>query len=256
MKKSMRVFFSLAAAVILISLSLPALAAENPAVSVPVSIALENALEVSEDYTVVLKADDASYPMPEGSSDGELKTVIKGEASVNLPSISYNHVGIYTYTIFEEVGANEKCTYDSTVYTLTVYITNEEDGSGLEATAVLYPKTQGVKLSCAEFKNVYEPEPTPEPTNTPSPSPSVTPSVTPSVSPSVTPSVSPSVTPSATPNVTPSVTPSAAPTKVPTNSDTPKTGDDFKPVLYGALFGVSLVAIVGMFFTRKNKSEK
>ncbi len=244
MKKSMRVFFGLAAAVILISLSLPALAAENPAVSVPVSVTLENAPEVSEDYTVVLKADDASYPMPEGSYDGELKTVINGEASVNLPSITYNHVGIYTYTIFEEVGANEKCTYDSTVYTLTVYITNEEDGSGLEATAVLYPETQGDKLSCAEFKNVYEPEPTPEPTNTPSPSPSVTPSV------------SPSVTPSATPNVTPSVTPSAAPTKVPTNSDTPKTGDDFKPVLYGAVFGVSLVAIVGMFFTRKKKSEK
>ncbi len=232
MKKSMRVFFILAAAVILISLSLPALAAENPTVSVPVSVTLENAPEVSEDYTVVLKADDASYPMPEGSADGELKTVINGEASVNLPSISYNHVGIYTYTIFEEVGANEKCTYDSTVYTLTVYITNEEDGSGLEATAVIYPETQGVKLSCAEFKNVYEPEPT----NTPSPSPSVTPSVTPSVS--------------------PSVTPSAAPTKVPTNSDTPKTGDDFKPVLYGTVFGVSLVAIVGMFFTRKKKSGK
>ncbi len=240
MKRTMRVFFSLAAAVILISLSLPALAAENPTVSVPVSVTLENAPEVSEDYTVVLKADDASYPMPEGSSDGELKTVINGEASVNLPSITYNHVGIYTYTIFEEVGTNEKCTYDSTVYTLTVYITNEEDGSGLEATAVLYPETQGDKLACAEFKNVYEPEPTPEPTNTPSPSPSP----------------SPSVTPSATPNVTPSVTPSAAPTKVPTNSDTPKTGDDFKPVLYGAVFGVSLVAIVGMFFTRKKKSEK
>ena len=66
--------------------------------------------------------------------------------------------------------ASGACTYDDTVYALTVYVTNAEDGSGLEATAVLYPDSEGDKQPGADFNNAYETvKPTPTPAPTPKP---------------------------------------------------------------------------------------
>ena len=50
------------------------------------------------------------------------------------------------------------------VYALKVTITNKADYSGLEATAVLYPDTDGEKLTGAEFANKYKVDP---PSDTP-----------------------------------------------------------------------------------------
>ena len=44
------------------------------------------------------------------------------------------------------------------MYTLVVTITNKEDYSGLEATAALYPDSDGEKLPGAEFLNKYKVE--------------------------------------------------------------------------------------------------
>ena len=81
--------------------------------------------------------------------------------------ITYDRPGIYTYTVYQEPGTNAKCTYDRTIYNLTVYIVNAEDGSGLEAAAVLHPSTGGDKLAGVEFRNQYETEGTPPPEDTP-----------------------------------------------------------------------------------------
>lgn len=151
----------------MMSMSIPAFAAENPGVSIPVSVSLSGTLpKPAEDFTIKLRADNASYPMPEGSVGDVYTMTITGADTKNLPTITYNRVGIYTYTIYQVAGSNSKCTYDDTVYALTVYITNAEDGSGLEATAVLYPDSEGDKLPGAEFKNVYETE---KPTTTDTP---------------------------------------------------------------------------------------
>ena len=113
---------------------------------------------------VVLKADDSAYPMPEGSVDGAYSLTITGEDTENFPTITYDRVGIYTYTVYQVAGTNQKCTYDDTVYTLKVTISNKEDYSGLEATAVLYPGSDGDKLPGAEFANKYKVDP---PSDTP-----------------------------------------------------------------------------------------
>lgn len=136
----------------------PAFAAEQPGVSVPVTVSLSGTLpKPAEDFTVKLKADNADFPMPEeGAENGIYTMTITGEGTKNIPTITYSRVGVYTYTIYQEAGTNKKCTYDDTEYTLTVYITNAEDGSGLEATAVLYPDSEGDKLPGAEFENKYE----------------------------------------------------------------------------------------------------
>ena len=46
----------------------PAIAAEPPAVTIPVTISLSGTLpSTAEDFVIMLKADDASYPMPAGA---------------------------------------------------------------------------------------------------------------------------------------------------------------------------------------------
>ncbi len=247
MKNKISGIFSLAlTALLLLSASVSAFATETPEVIIPVSVSLSGAVpETAEDYTVVMKADDSSFPMPNGTESDEYELTVTGEGKANFPSISYNHVGVYTYTISEEKGTNEKCTYDSTVYSLTVYITNAEDGNGLEATAVLYSSLGGDKLDTAEFINSYEAEPTPTPTAEPTatPKPTEKPTPTPTAEPTVKPTETPTVNPTATPTVT----------KAPT--DTPKTGDTSKPMLYTVLFGVSLIAIVVLLFTKKKSTN-
>ena len=158
MRKWLNVFLALVMTVICsTTMILPAYAAELPGVSVPVTISLSGTLPYpAEDYVVVLKADDSAYPMPEGSVDGAYSLTITGEDTENFPTITYDRVGIYTYTVYQVAGINQKCTYDDTVYTLMVTISNKEDYSGLEATAVLYPDSEGDKLPGAEFDNEYE----------------------------------------------------------------------------------------------------
>lgn len=147
------------------TLVLPAYAAELPGVSVPVTISLSGTLPYpAEDFTVVLKADDTAYPMPEGAVDGAYSLTITGEDSENFPAITYDRVGVYTYTLYQVAGTNPKCTYDDTVYSLTVTISNREDYSGLEATAVLYPDSDEDKLPGAAFANQYQVDP---PSDTP-----------------------------------------------------------------------------------------
>lgn len=161
MKKWVNVFFALVmAAMCSVTMALPAYAAELPEVSVPVTISLSGTLpHPAEDYTVVLKADDGAYPMPDGTVDETYTMTITGEDTKNFPAITYDRVGIYTYTIYQAAGTNKKCTYDDTVYALTVTITNKADYSGLEATAVLYPDSDGEKLPGAEFENKYKVDP-------------------------------------------------------------------------------------------------
>lgn len=155
----------------MVSMSIPAFAAESPEVSIPVSVSLSGTLpKPAEDFTIKLRADNASYPMPEGANRDVYTMTITGADTKNLPIIAYNRVGVYTYTIYQVAGSNRKCTYDDTVYALTVYVTNAEDGSGLEATTVLYPDSEGDKQPGADFNNAYEMvKPTPTPAPTPKP---------------------------------------------------------------------------------------
>ena len=139
---------------------LPAYAAELPAVSVPVTISLSGTLPYpAEKFKVVLKADKAEYPMPKGTVNGACSMTITGADQENFPVITYDQVGVYTYTIYQVAGSNKKCKYDDTVYSLIVTVSNKADYSGLEVTAVITPDSEGEKMPGAEFQNKYKVEP-------------------------------------------------------------------------------------------------
>lgn len=139
-------------------------ASSLPSLKLPVTVKLSGRPPTEdEDYTIVLKADNPEYTMPEGSLDESYNMTIQGEGSKELPEINFSSVGVYTYTISQLAGVNELASYDDKVYNLVVFVTNAKNGSGLEITVNLYLLGEKEKQDELLFLNNYEKEPSPPP---------------------------------------------------------------------------------------------
>ena len=139
-----------------VTLVLPAFAAETaPSVEVPVTVSLSGSKpKPAEEYTIRLKAIDGA-PLPADAENDEFTVQIKGPGKLPLGPISFDRVGVYEYTISQDKGKNVRCKYDKTVYNMTVYVTNAEDYSGLEANYVVYTEGQVDKVENVTFRNAY-----------------------------------------------------------------------------------------------------
>lgn len=104
-------------------------------------------------FTFYLKADNTTYPMPEGSADGLKSIVINGAGSVDFGNITYTRAGTYTYTVYERTGSASGYTYDTTVYHMTVVIT--ETNGKLSATRTI-TNASGTVQTGLVFTNAYD----------------------------------------------------------------------------------------------------
>ncbi len=101
-------------------------------------------------FHFTMKADDSTYPMPEGSVDGA-KTIETGTGSYEFGVMEYEKVGIYTYTVTENNDGVANFTYDDTAYTVKVVV--EKIDGKLKATRTV---TQGSEtLDSITFTNHY-----------------------------------------------------------------------------------------------------
>lgn len=164
MKRRLHVFFALVMAVMCcMTMILPVTAAAaEKTVSVPVSVKLTGTRPYpAETYQIVLQAKDANNPMPEGAAEGFYVLRVTGENDkASFPAMTYHKVGIYEYTIYQLAGTNKQCTYDKSVYTLKVTISNNADYTDFEANVALRKDNDvnepvGQKLGGAEFVNRY-----------------------------------------------------------------------------------------------------
>ena len=93
-----------------------------------------------------------------------------------FPALTYDEAGTYTYTVREKNTGASRVTYDTTVYSVTVQV-RDEDGQ-LKADIIL-------PASGLTFTNTYTPEPAPtpapttKPTNTPAPAATAAPTPAP-----------------------------------------------------------------------------
>jgi len=95
-------------------------------------------VDEEETYNITLKADDSSYPMPAGSSNGTYTLKALGNQQTDFPEIIYDTLGVYTYTIHQQAGSNEFATYDDTLYTLTVSVINDTKSGGIKAVPAIH----------------------------------------------------------------------------------------------------------------------
>ena len=175
--KSMQKFVAalLGTALCAVLLATAAFAQGSVAVTLPVSIRTAGAdPEPNAAYTICLQAVD-NAPMPDGAQNGQYSITVQGAGDYTFPQITYTAPGIYYYQISHAAGADTRCTYDATVYDVTVAITNRQDGTGLESSVTAHTGPSADKRDAMLFTNVYAPCPTTPPTATPAPTPAPTP---------------------------------------------------------------------------------
>jgi len=104
-------------------------------------------------FVFYLKADNAAYPMPQGSVSGIKTVTISGAGSADFGNITYTQAGTYTYTVYERTGTASGYTYDSTVYHMTVVVT--ENNNNLTATRTITNASGAVQTGLV-FTNAYD----------------------------------------------------------------------------------------------------
>ena len=171
--KSMQKFVAalLGTALCAVLLATAAFAQGGVAVTLPVNPSTAGAdPEPNAAYTLCLQAVD-NAPMPDGAQNGQYSVTVQGAGDYTFPQITYTAPGIYYYQISHVAGADTRCTYDATVYDVTVAITNKQDGTGLESTVTAHTGPSADKRDAMLFTNVYAPCPTTPPTATHTPKP-------------------------------------------------------------------------------------
>lgn len=129
---------------------LPARAAGDftPEVTIPVTVDLTGTLPETPDvFSIQLKANQASCPMPSGAADGvytlPLNAGVDAQGKPNDSAsgsfvLEFERLGIYTYTIRQLSIGDEDCYQDDTVYNLTVYVTNTDKYDGFQTSIAIY----------------------------------------------------------------------------------------------------------------------
>jgi len=148
------------ALVLVLMLCGAALAAQEPVtVDQEVIITLSGTLpNVRETYTVVMEALDGNNPMPGGQIGGTYSIDIYGPVRENsgwFPTMTFDHVGRYKYKIWQVPGTHKRCTYDDTVYTMTVVVMNADDYESFETVVVINDDEGGPKTDNNLFHNQY-----------------------------------------------------------------------------------------------------
>lgn len=119
----------------------------------PVQKAVNGAPAVAGTFTFRFASDSTAAPMPDGSSGG-VKTFSRvGPGQAEAGTITFTEPGDYSYTISEVNGEVSGYTYDKTVYTMTVKVT-EENGQLQKFTQ--FVKADGTAVSAMSFTNTFK----------------------------------------------------------------------------------------------------
>lgn len=103
-------------------------------------------------FTFVFEAVDGA-PMPEGASDGKIEATIDGAGETEFGNTDYTQAGVYTYKCYEVNDGADGYTYDNTVYTVRVAVTETVDGFKVERTIV---NQNGEVADGLDFTNTYK----------------------------------------------------------------------------------------------------
>ena len=112
-----------------------------------------------ETFTVVMEALDGNNPMPGGQTGGTYSIEILGQNKTGnagwFPTMTYTKPGVHKYKVWQVPGDHPRCTYDDTVYTMTVQVTNTPDFEAFELVVFFNDNEGGPKPDNNLFHNEY-----------------------------------------------------------------------------------------------------
>lgn len=103
-------------------------------------------------FTFVFEGLDGA-PMPEGAKDGKITASVDGEGTIEFGNSEYTKAGVYTYKCYEVNDGAEGYTYDKTVYTVRVAVTETVEGFKVERSIV---DESGKSHDSLTFENTYK----------------------------------------------------------------------------------------------------
>ena len=109
--------------------------------------------ETASKFTFVLTAKEASYPMPAGSTGTVKEISITGAGSAEFGDITFTKPGTYVYTISEKNSGVDGYTYDTTVYTVSYTVTQEDGELKVQRTI---SDSKANTVTAVEFTNSYK----------------------------------------------------------------------------------------------------
>lgn len=146
-------------ALLLLLLPLQARAAEYKCTAeLPVEVRTSGAA-TAERFTITLTPEDGA-PAPAADT-----VQVKGSGTAGFTGLTYTAPGDYRYTVRQCAGGTAHMTYDATVYTVTVRVTNQPNG-GLGA-EIWATGGSSEKTGLLLFQNRYDPPAAPTPTPAP-----------------------------------------------------------------------------------------
>ena len=94
--------------------------------------------------------------VPRDAQSDKATNVREGEGTLEFDKLTFDRTGVYTYTVDEQDGNLGGVTYDRTVHTVTVTVTEDTKSHKLAA-SVAYSNGQASEKSIL-FRNTYQPE--------------------------------------------------------------------------------------------------
>lgn len=154
-----RIVLEVALLLLLLPLQARAAACQTTA-ELPVEVRCAGAA-TAERFAITLTPEDGA-PAPAQDT-----VQIQGSGTASFTGLSYTAPGDYRYTVRQSMGSTPHTTYDATVYTVTVRVTNQP-GGGL-GTEIWATGGSGDKTGLLLFQNRYDPPaaPTAAPTAAP-----------------------------------------------------------------------------------------
>ena len=215
--KKFRTSVGILMTLVLLAFPSAAFAEENGCtVTIPTTVEVtETSAPSDTEFKVILTSLDEDAPMP-----SESVGIVKGAGSMVFGPINYTVPGDYHYSISQEMGNAANYTYDTSKYTVTVRVVNNENGG---ITAEVWAVKDGASDKADEivFSNTYtEPE---APEETKAPEGPKTP---------------------------------GNPQKPSSQTTAPQTGDTMNIHLFAALLSVSVLVmiILGLWYRRENRN--
>lgn len=127
----------------------------NSKASFEVSHSVKDKNLSSGSFTFLLTANDKSYPMPNGSSNGVKKVTIKPGETFTFGEIKYNTQGLYDYVISREPVNSKNIKEDTSVYKIQVAVFS--DGTTV---VVMSKNDSDTKVDKLEYIDTYVPDET------------------------------------------------------------------------------------------------
>ena len=104
-----------------------------------------------------LIADEFSFTLVNKDNSNESYTAKNGkDGSVTFENLTFTEAGVYTYLLSEVKGDDANTSYDETVYTVVITVTDDGDG---QLKAEVQYLLDGKEVDQAKFTNVYTPDP-------------------------------------------------------------------------------------------------